>query len=268
MSTVKLVPLHGKYADGRSAIVDAADYLLVTDGGKWFHGIGGYAIRSGPNRTTQSIHRLVTNAPEGLQVDHINGDKLDNRRSNLRVCTASQNKGNTPPYANSTSQYRGVSWNIRNEVWQVKIRRDGKLRHVGHFQDEVQAAKAYDRAARQVFGEFAWLNFPDEIEVESMVSDVTRPVLEPMPVAERTDEDLLELCIQLRARICMWDCTQEVFDAAKAAEAELQWRLGERDRLRGVLQRIAEQPVPESRYSRSRVISIRSVAQKALGGES
>jgi hypothetical protein len=108
------------------------------------------------------LHRLLLNAPPELQVDHINGDGLDNRRSNLRLATGSQNQGNSRKRRDGvTSQYRGVSWNKRAGKWQALLRREGKLQYLGYFSDEEAAARAYDAAALEQWGSFARLNFPE-----------------------------------------------------------------------------------------------------------
>lgn len=108
------------------------------------------------------MHRLITNCPPHLQIDHINGDTLDNRKVNLRFATAQQNRWNTPGKAGSSSQYCGVVWNAACQKWQAHIRRGRKLHYLGLFTDEAEAARAYDRAARECSDHFAYLNFPSQ----------------------------------------------------------------------------------------------------------
>ena len=100
-------------------------------------------------------------SPEGLQVDHINGDKLFNLRSNLRICTNQQNNRNTKSRKGSSSKYKGVSWDARNKKWisQICIG-NGTHKKIGRFVCEIEAAKAYDELAKKYHGEFAYLNFP------------------------------------------------------------------------------------------------------------
>jgi hypothetical protein len=144
---------------GKVTIVDDEDYEALA-GVKWLYLNRGYAARFtyGPKRELLYMHRVITNAPAGLQADHINGDKLDNRRSNLRLCTDAQNQQNRRKWdGNYTSQYKGVSWYPRLQKWVAQI----AGHHLGYFADEAEAALAYDRIAREHFGEFAWLNFPD-----------------------------------------------------------------------------------------------------------
>lgn len=96
---------------------------------------------------------------KGEQADHKNRNILDNRRSNLRVASNMQNQANRLKTKRSTSGYKGVSWFKHLGKWRADIQKDGKLRYLGHFSDKVEAAKAYDRAALELFGEFALLNF-------------------------------------------------------------------------------------------------------------
>lgn len=120
------------------------------------------------------MHRLIIGAAPDEEVDHKNGNGLDNRKDNLRIATRSQNLGNVgklrvkkPP----SSQYRGVCWDKAKKSWAVFIAADGtypngnsKSRYVGRFSDEAEAARAYDAAALARWGEFARLNF--EVGVE------------------------------------------------------------------------------------------------------
>jgi hypothetical protein len=107
-----------------------------------------------------SLHRFIMNPGPGLDVDHINHDGLDNRRSNLRVATRPLNLGNSRPRAGS-SVFKGVSWRKQERTWRAGIGVNGRNIHLGFFSTEEAAARAYDAAAREVFGEFAYLNFPE-----------------------------------------------------------------------------------------------------------
>jgi len=88
------------------------------------------------------------------EIDHINGDKLDNRRENLRSATRSQNKMNSGKPKNNTSGYKGVCWYKRGNKWRAQIGINGKLKHLGYFEDKEEAAKAYKKAAEKYHGEF------------------------------------------------------------------------------------------------------------------
>lgn len=109
----------------------------------WFITNRGYLccqIRSGGRRRTHLFHRLILEPiPEGMVVDHINRDKLDNRRSNLRIVTPQVNAKNIPAKPNKTSKYRGVSWNQKASRWQVVLRIDGRLKWFGLYESEDEA---------------------------------------------------------------------------------------------------------------------------------
>lgn len=148
---------------GKVAIVDDADLPLVTQY-KW-HCKHGYAARStyGNGRSTILMHRAILNAPDGTEIDHIDGNKLNNRRANLRLCSHADNMKNKVSYkkrAENHSCFKGVHWKKATRKWMACIQLDGKRRHLGHFTDETEAALAYDTAARELFGEFARPNFP------------------------------------------------------------------------------------------------------------
>lgn len=104
------------------------------------------------------MHRLLTNAPSGYHVDHINGDVRDNRSVNLRVCTHSNNLCNQPIRRNNTSGYKGVSFRKDTKKWQAKIRVACKQHHLGYFLTKEDAALVYNEAAIRLHGEFAVLN--------------------------------------------------------------------------------------------------------------
>ncbi len=92
-------------------------------------------------------------------IDHINHDKIDNRWSNIRAATKSQNNANKPSRPNSTSKYMGVCWYAKSKKWRAQIRKNNQKNYLGSYDCEIDAAKAYDQAAREIHGEFANLNF-------------------------------------------------------------------------------------------------------------
>jgi hypothetical protein len=107
------------------------------------------------------MHRCIIKVPPGMVIDHINHNGLDNRKANLRIATHAQNSRNTKKQRPKTaSQYKGVPWNSTLKKWRAQITLNGKRISLGCFEDEIQAAKAYDNAARKYHGAFAALNFP------------------------------------------------------------------------------------------------------------
>jgi len=159
---IRYIPLtRGKYA-----IVDAADYEWLSKH-KWFANgneeTGFYAARWLPNHKMLLMHRAIMDPPEGMIVDHIDRNRLNDCRANLRNCTWKENMRNTPSSRNATSRFKGVHFVKKIGKWVATIRCDGKTTYLGAFDDEIEAARAYDRKARELFGEFAYLNFPDEI---------------------------------------------------------------------------------------------------------
>jgi hypothetical protein len=136
----------------------------------WRFDKDGYVLRTGNKdgkRTRLYLHKMVLPSKEGLYVDHINRNKLDNRRENLRYATYSQSGANKSKLEGSTSQYKGVykhPVNVKGktyEYWVAKVKKDGKVLFKKTFKDEIEAAKAYDREALKTHGEYAVLNFPE-----------------------------------------------------------------------------------------------------------
>lgn len=124
---------------------------------KWSHDKNGYAVAR-INNKKQSFHRLCTKAPKGILVDHKNRDRLDNRQSNLRFASRSLNTHNAPNKPPGASKYRGVYWHKRDRVWRAQIRINNRLITLGRYPSQIEAAKAYDQAARDRYGDAAVVN--------------------------------------------------------------------------------------------------------------
>jgi hypothetical protein len=150
---MKLLPL----SKGRFSKVDddVFDYL-----NQWHWTYSGtYAVRHTgvwpKNLKKIYLHRFIMNTPDGMDTDHINGDKLDNQRGNLRVCTHAQNLANGKHRSNNTSGFKGVCWSKQQNKWQVHIWKDGKNFSLGYFSDINEAVNAYKQASKEYHGEFA-----------------------------------------------------------------------------------------------------------------
>lgn len=149
---------------GYSAIVDDADYDAVARR-RWHALVGKHTVYAATNTKRPEggyrsvrLHTFLTGWP---LVDHIDGNGLNNQRGNLRAATATENNRNARKHAAAYSQYKGVSWCKREGRWFAQIQHQRKHRHLGYHPTEVDAARAYDAAARELFGPFARLNFPD-----------------------------------------------------------------------------------------------------------
>ena len=154
---------------GKYAIVDPEDFQRLNKY-KW-HVVWGsmtyYASRNsriGKKRIAIKMHREIIDPPEPLVVDHINHKGFDNRRANLRPATRAQNAMNKSIVATSSgsSKYRGVSWHKNIKKWHALIGVKHKSITIGYFDNEIEAAKAYDKAAKEYYGEFAVLNSPEK----------------------------------------------------------------------------------------------------------
>jgi hypothetical protein len=139
--------------------VDAADYEWLN---QWqWHLENGYAARTEKGKIIL-MHRQIMQPPEDMVVDHIDGNKANNCRRNLRVCTHVENMCNQRRRSGSSSVFKGVFYSKQMHKWGARCNCRGERIWLGYFDAEVEAARAYDRMAVECFGEFARLNFPRE----------------------------------------------------------------------------------------------------------
>jgi len=152
------IPLGGK-AMGNYALADI-ECLPQIEPYKWHLDAGNYVIRNDIERgRTTYLHDIVMGEKNGLVVDHKNGDKLDNRRESLRLVTRGKNNVNRAAIKRSTpSAYKGVYYHKASHKWYSKIGHDHTLTHLGYFDNEIDAAKAYNSAALKYHKEYARLN--------------------------------------------------------------------------------------------------------------
>lgn len=163
-----------KLSKGYRAIVDDADFGWLS-ALPWFAREPSnpdkpvYATRSGEGHPIY-MHREILGLSYGdpRRGDHKNGDSLDNRRENLRVCTVSQNGANQRKQVRRAGQFKGVSFRSNKNKYRAYIKHGGRAKQLGSFSTAEEAARAYDTAARLLFGEFARLNFPSDSEQKAL----------------------------------------------------------------------------------------------------
>ena len=153
-----------KLSNGHDTLIDWEDRGLMD----WFtwHAArdhGNIYVRAGTKKaglnTLINLHRLIMCAGNGMQVDHINGNGLDNRKCNLRICTHAQNQRNqSVRQGNYSSKYKGVHYCKTEKVWRAAIRVNGVRIHLGQYKTELEAARVYDKAAITHHKEFARIN--------------------------------------------------------------------------------------------------------------
>ena len=163
----RLIPL----TRDRFAIVDAEDYEELNEY-TWHIRRAQRTEYAGTNEGKKYIlmHRLLLGAPAGVVVDHRDGNGLNNRKSNLRLCSHQENMYNQRPRLGTTSRFKGVHLIKKTKKYAAKIQKDGKRYCLGSFDDEIEAAVVYDIKAMELFGEFACFNFPKLMERYKMVN--------------------------------------------------------------------------------------------------
>ena len=158
---------------GRRCLVDVEDLPKVLQY-RWY--LGGHKPEwsyarahtyRGDTRVTVQMHRIILETPEYMLTDHINGDRLDNRKENLRISTNAENSRNRSAQTSKTyTRFKGVMFaddKPRSKPWYSVICANGKYRYLGNFHTDEEAARVYDDAARRLHGPFARLNFHDEV---------------------------------------------------------------------------------------------------------
>jgi hypothetical protein len=147
---------------GKVALVDDEDFEELSKH-KWFYCAIGYAVRNKSKKIPGLVrciymHREIMNCPQEMIIDHVDHDTLNNQKSNLRICTYSQNLVNRLKYIRSekSSNYKGVDYcNKSGNKWRVRVWN----KHIGYYETELEAALVYDKIAKEIYGEFAYLNF-------------------------------------------------------------------------------------------------------------
>lgn len=164
---VTVINVRGRSGSTFEVEIDTADLETVdsftnTWYARWSESSGRYYIACWRDGKQTSLHRLILSAHPGQVVDHIDNNPFNNRRSNIRLATHSQNARNRVGVPRSSSKYKGVTFHRNTGKWQAQIRADGHYQYIGLFDDPASAARAYDDKAVELFGEFAKTNFPIE----------------------------------------------------------------------------------------------------------
>jgi len=150
-----LVQLYNAKGDNSAVtVVDADDFELIKKH-KWCLAHDRYVCTT-VNKKKTYLSRYLMNPADGVEIDHKDRDPLNNRRSNLRIATSSQNSANTD--RKNASGFRGVHWNENNLNWRSRIQHEGDIYEIGSFSNKEDAALAYNEKAYELFGEFAILN--------------------------------------------------------------------------------------------------------------
>lgn len=123
-----------KLSQDKYTVVDEEDYKKYS-GFNWFYSKRGYAEGRMGGKRMLKLHRLISNAPDGLEVDHINRDKLDNRKSNLKICTHLENMQNQNAHRDNSSGHKFIYWYASRKKWQVQIYNKQKKINVGYFEN-------------------------------------------------------------------------------------------------------------------------------------
>ena len=163
MEMYKYITIFADYASvdvgkNKVSLIDLDDVDKIKNNNWYIHKAGMVMSRISSDKHVK-LHRYIMDFPTGKDIDHINHDKLDNRKSNLRICSHKQNARNTKKMIKETSSiYKGVSFRSNYNNWRSFIKTNEKQIHLGIFENEIDAAIAYNNKALELFGEYANLN--------------------------------------------------------------------------------------------------------------
>lgn len=154
---------------GQVTIVDDEDFEFLSQF-KWcsfqhrktFYAVRNSSVDSAGKSRIILMHREILKAPDGVWVDHIDRNGLNNQRVNIRLANRFQNQRNRGPNNNNKSGYKGVSFSKQNKGWVAHIHYGGRVHHLGTFQNREMAARIYGEVAKEHYGDFAYLNFPEQ----------------------------------------------------------------------------------------------------------
>lgn len=155
------------FNDKTSFVIDSSDFQLVSKY-TWFKGKRGYPTahysrKLKASSRTFTLHRLLFGFPESGDIDHIDGNKMNNRRENMRLCSHQQNMFNQKKRCTNSTGYTGVSFSKSAKKYEAYIHHNGKKKNLGLYRTAVEAAIARDKAALEYFGEYARLNLPMDV---------------------------------------------------------------------------------------------------------
>lgn len=160
-----------KLTKGYHALVDNSDYQRVILAGPWHASVDKHTVyakhsfvKPNGDRGCIVLHRFILGITTKTRVDHKDRNGLNCQKKNLRVATEQQSQRNRRGWKKSSSKYKGVSWHKKQQTWTARITVNRKTVALGYFGSEKAAAKAYDAAARNYFGKFAFTNFKEKNE--------------------------------------------------------------------------------------------------------
>lgn len=163
-NTTKILLESSKFGN-KECIIDTEDYDKIKKF-RWYilHNIKGHSfyaitnIYKNKKRLGLLLHRVIMSPPKEVLIDHVNHNGLDNRKNNLRLCTHQENSRNCKKYKSNKNIFKGVRQRNELKKWQARLKFNDKTIHLGSFDDPIQAAKAYNEKAKELFGEFSCLN--------------------------------------------------------------------------------------------------------------